>query len=331
MSPTRGYYCLIQFCPDPSRLEAANIGVLLFCPDRDFLRTRTSSDDSRVRRFFGPTAYDQKRLNAFKSGLEDRLAKEGLRSLADLEGFIARSANRAVSKGIFVAASAGNEGNTPWQYLLTPGDPDSVLTIGAVDRQNLPFSGSSRGPNADGVIKPDVVAMGVSNAVFNASGNLEQATGTSFATPVIAGLAACLLQQDSTLTPFRLRQIIRASADHFHHPDNQVGYGLPDFGKALQELTGIARTATLTQDSHFIIAPNPIQQGTLQILFLQPPQQAFRATIRDMKGRTIIRQTFRPLSVRQLLFPLPPLTPGAYRLTIQTKQYRSSASFIQAQ
>ncbi len=32
MNPTRGYYCLIQYSPDPSRLEAANVGVVLFCP-----------------------------------------------------------------------------------------------------------------------------------------------------------------------------------------------------------------------------------------------------------------------------------------------------------
>ena len=45
MKPSKGYYSLIQYCPDLGRLEAANVGVLLFCPERGFLKfsTRTRS------------------------------------------------------------------------------------------------------------------------------------------------------------------------------------------------------------------------------------------------------------------------------------------------
>ncbi|WP_165072766.1 DUF3037 domain-containing protein [Paludisphaera rhizosphaerae] len=95
MSPSRGYYSLIQYCPDLGRLEAVNVGVLLFCPDREFLKARMSRDNSRVRQFFGATAYDADRLNSFKRGVVDRLEVErgDIRSLADLEGFIARRAN----------------------------------------------------------------------------------------------------------------------------------------------------------------------------------------------------------------------------------------------
>lgn len=95
MRPSRGYYCVIQYCPDLSRLEAANIGVLLFCPERDFLKARTSSDNARIRHFFGTRDHDWDRINAFKAGIEDRLEveRESIRSLDDLSGFIARRAN----------------------------------------------------------------------------------------------------------------------------------------------------------------------------------------------------------------------------------------------
>ena len=95
MSPARGYYCIIQYCPDLSRLEAANIGVLLFCPDRDFLEARTSSDNARIRHFFGDEGHDWVRINSYKLGIEERLKveKDQLRTLDDLQGFIARRAN----------------------------------------------------------------------------------------------------------------------------------------------------------------------------------------------------------------------------------------------
>jgi hypothetical protein len=95
MTPSRGYYCIIQYCPDLGRLEAANIGVLLFCPDRGFLKARTTSDNSRIRHFFGDRGHDWHRINSFKTGVEDRLdvEKDEIKTLEALEVFIARRAN----------------------------------------------------------------------------------------------------------------------------------------------------------------------------------------------------------------------------------------------
>lgn len=95
MKPSRGYYCIIQYCPDLGRLEAANIGVLLFCPDQGFLRAHTSGDNARIRHFFGDQEHDWHRINSFKAGIEDRLVveKDEIRTVEALEGFIARRAN----------------------------------------------------------------------------------------------------------------------------------------------------------------------------------------------------------------------------------------------
>jgi hypothetical protein len=95
MTPSKGYYSLIQYCPDLGRLEAANVGVLLFCPERLFLKALTSGSNARIRRFFRSDGHDWAQINAFKKGLEDRLQIEhaDLQTLDDLENFIALRAN----------------------------------------------------------------------------------------------------------------------------------------------------------------------------------------------------------------------------------------------
>jgi len=95
MSCSKGYYCVIQYCPDLSRGEGANVGVLLFCPERDFIKARTASGNDRIRRFFGPAVRDWNRVNAIKRGIEDRLEVEGrcIRTREDLEQFITTRAN----------------------------------------------------------------------------------------------------------------------------------------------------------------------------------------------------------------------------------------------
>jgi hypothetical protein len=98
MKTTTGYYSLIQFCPDPSRLEAANVGVLLFAPACDFLKAVTVHDNRRIRQFFGREGFDWERINSFKKGIEERVQSEqtNIRKLDDLKEFIARRANRFV-------------------------------------------------------------------------------------------------------------------------------------------------------------------------------------------------------------------------------------------
>jgi hypothetical protein len=96
MKPSKGYYCLIQYCPDPTRLEAATIGVLLFCPERAFLKALTARDNRRIRRFFGREGHDLKRIDSFKAAIQERVEVEqpAIQKLEDLEKFIGLRANR---------------------------------------------------------------------------------------------------------------------------------------------------------------------------------------------------------------------------------------------
>jgi len=89
----KGYYSLIQYCPDPSRLEAANVGVLLLCPELRFVRVRLSHANSRIDRFFGHQDWDL--IRAQKRAIEERIVvdAEYFRTLEDLQDYVSRRAN----------------------------------------------------------------------------------------------------------------------------------------------------------------------------------------------------------------------------------------------
>lgn len=94
MNPVKGYYSLIQFCPDASRLETVNVGVILLCPERGFLDARTCRANSRVRQAFGRKV-DAKALDLAKRAMENRVrgAREDVHSREDLAEFARLQAN----------------------------------------------------------------------------------------------------------------------------------------------------------------------------------------------------------------------------------------------
>ncbi len=91
----KGHYSLIQYCPDPARRESVNVGVLLFCPAAGFLSALVSSDNRRVKQFFGRGEHDFKQLNLFKRGIKERISREAkqILSVEDLQKFIDQRAN----------------------------------------------------------------------------------------------------------------------------------------------------------------------------------------------------------------------------------------------
>lgn len=97
-TPATGYFSLVQYCPDRSRLEAANIGVLLFVPSPAFLDVRLASSNDRIRRFFQDEAGDLTQLNVMKRMLEHRVMDEAasIRTFEELQYFQTRFANELV-------------------------------------------------------------------------------------------------------------------------------------------------------------------------------------------------------------------------------------------
>ena len=99
---------------------------------------------------------------------------------------------------------------------------------------------SSWGPTADGRVKPEVCGTGRQTALINPSNNqVVYGNGTSFACPLIAGLAACLWSALPHASNTEIRNRIIQSADRYLSPDNHYGYGIPNAWKAYGQTTAI--------------------------------------------------------------------------------------------
>lgn len=157
---------------------------------------------------------------------------------SELDGntaLISKTASLMAHKGMILVNSAGNEAFfSSWKKINVPADAFDILSIGACDSDSVNAMFSSLGYTADLRVKPDVTAMGVNSSVISGHGNLLTANGTSFSSPITAGLVACLWQAFPQLNAVGIINLVRHSADRYRTPDNVYGYGIPDFWKAYQ-------------------------------------------------------------------------------------------------
>lgn len=152
-------------------------------------------------------------------------------------GIATRAASLAGQKGMIVVNSAGNEGDGKWKHIDVPADAENILTVGAVKFSGERASFSSIGPAADGRIKPEVVALGQRTATASAYGTkVNHSRGTSFSSPIIAGMVAALWQAFPNKTNKEIIEAVIQSSSQIDSPDNELGYGIPDFRLAYQLL-----------------------------------------------------------------------------------------------
>ncbi|NOR75862.1 MAG: S8 family serine peptidase, partial [Draconibacterium sp.] len=171
---------------------------------------------------------------------------------------VTKGANIAASRGILVFASAGNEGNNSWKYIIAPSDGDNVIAVGAVDKNGDPAYFTSYGPAADGDIKPNVTGVGQNTYLQRSDGELGFASGTSFSSPVMAGMAACLWQAAPNVTAREIKFAMEISASSFLNPDSLLGYGIPDFEKAW-DLFFPMGVSSQFEGKDWFVYPNPIR------------------------------------------------------------------------
>ena len=149
----------------------------------------------------------------------------------DMDGRTAmptRAANIAVDKGIFVVCCAGNGGS----WVGTPADSPNVLTVGAVTASGNIGSFTAYGMTVDGRMKPDVMSLGSGVLTIDVNGNVVIKSGTSYASPILCGLVACLWQAYPELTNKQLLDILKRSSDRYVDPALPYGYGICDMEKA---------------------------------------------------------------------------------------------------
>ncbi|HAA00782.1 MAG TPA: hypothetical protein DCD96_03985 [Flavobacteriales bacterium] len=144
-------------------------------------------------------------------------------------GLISRAATIAAHKGILVVSSAGNEGDGAWKIVASPGDADSILTVGGINPwTGLHATWSSYGPSTDHRLKPNVSAFG--HAIVGHGQGYAEQVGTSFASPLVAGFAACVFQMHPDWKNMKVLSEIESSSDLFPYYDYAHGYGVPQAG-----------------------------------------------------------------------------------------------------
>jgi serine protease AprX len=192
----------------------------------------------------GYNTFDDAAMNYAKSQLDGKTA------------VITRAAKLASEKGIVVVVSGGNEGGNSWQLVTPPADADGIIAAGSVTTVEVKSSFSSIGPTSDGRIKPDLSAMGSATSVIKQTGSPGTASGTSVSSPLLASLAAGLIQANSTASREEIITAMKLTASLANAPNNSLGYGVPDFTAANNFLKVITEVKN-PLIRNFSVYPNP--------------------------------------------------------------------------
>jgi len=242
-------------------------------------------------------------------------------SYSDMDGqtaFISRGMNVAFSRGMICVTSAGNSGGTGEPHIAAPGDAPGSFTIGAVNNTEQITGFSSIGPSFDGRIKPDVMAMGQNAVISTTGGTISTANGTSFSSPITAGLVACFWQAVPNKTNAQIVQLIKESADRYNNPDNQYGYGVPDFAQALAlQIPNVVKPP-------FVLYPNP-SQNLVNVVFPDAAVQNATVTLFNNLGQVVWEQI---VTAAKPDFSIQNLAEGIYSYRITAVNQTQSGRLI---
>ncbi|SEF18664.1 S8 family serine peptidase [Jiangella alba] len=182
--------------------------------------------------------------------------------------------------GALFVIAAGNNGRD--FTVASPGTADAALTVGAVDKQDALASFSSRGPRrGDYAIKPEITAPGVSIGAARAAGtsmtgavhiddHYTRVSGTSMATPHVAGAAAILAQQHPDWTGPQLKSALVASADDGGYTVFEQGAGRLDVARAIGQQVQVNPP---TADFGFLRLPTQGDPHTRTLTYTNPTDQ----------------------------------------------------------
>ena len=234
---------------------------------------------------------------------------------AQLDGkttYVTRGATLAAKRGILVVNSVGNYGSAGSSSLVAPADAQGILAVGSVNASSVVSTFSSRGPTADGRIKPELVAFGQSPVLVRGSGQVSAAAGTSFSAPQLTALAAGLWEAKPEWTKDELLTNLIKSGTQYATPDQNLGYGIPNFRSAYYgALLGLNEEV----ESGSSLYPNPLRSESLHIRF----GKELRVTLQilDGSGRRVVEQVEERNAIQEpFVFNLSDLPAGIYFLQL---------------
>ena len=166
-------------------------------------------------------------------------------------------ANEMVAAGIALAIAAGNSGT--YGTIGTPGAAKDVITVGATEHDRELAIYSSKGPTHEGEIKPNVAAIGSSVWSVDNDHNLQgestymAMSGTSMATPLVAGIVALMYEAEPDMQPLGVRQILEETSEfrwlsHPVRPNNDYGWGFVEADAAMDRVIELDPTLNITID-----------------------------------------------------------------------------------
>ena len=302
----------------PGNLIGPGLGASLYAGSTEYAPTETNAEETQF--VAGLEWMEANGVDAVSVSLGYTTFDAGQRSYtyASLNGdtgVTTVAADAAVQRGMVVVAAAGNDGcsspSSCWYYIGTPADGDSVIAVGAVDVTKAKAGFSSFGPTADGRTKPDVSAVGVSNRYASGASGYSSGSGTSFATPMVAGVVAQLLQANPALTPVQVRQILRETASQANAPDNRLGWGVIDANAAVTRALALVSSPADARPPAVSVRVGRSALTGEMLLFVRG-SGAVHVAVYDVLGRPAADLFDGTLGPAEARLALPRLAPGVY-------------------
>ncbi|MEI6020688.1 MAG: S8 family serine peptidase [Bacteroidota bacterium] len=232
------------------------------------------------------------------------------------------AATMAARKGMFLLNAAGNEGNSNWKYIGVPADADSICTVGAVDTTGALASFSSVGPTFDGRTKPDLLACGWNCYVSNDGVQVFPGSGTSFATPVLAGAIACYWQACKSYNNMHLMDTLKKMASNAATPNNTRGWGIP---KLCNGITSINKIEPDTEFD-FNVYANP-NNNQITVNLNRTNFDKLSICIFDAAGKIVFNNEYSSIDYKMLLNTVG-LTSGVYLIQVQTSKGQKNKKLL---